>query len=183
MFLGLVLHKVLWEVLKRRSTASKSPPRSSQNTPIRLLKLGKILVLFFLVIQTLFLNILPISSNPSLLRFLGFTIFLIGLAIAIVGRLQLGDNWVDLEDRQVLPGQMVVSTGIYRYIRHPIYTGDLLLLFGLELALNSWLILAVVALIPIVAKQAIEEEAILSKELPGYTDYCKYSKRFIPFVI
>lgn len=183
MFLGLVLHKVLWEVLKRRSTASKSPSRSSQNTPIRLLKLGKILVLFFLVIQTLFLNILPISSNPSLLRFLGFTIFLIGLAIAIVGRLQLGDNWVDLEDRQVLPGQMVVSTGIYRYIRHPIYTGDLLLLFGLELALNSWLILAVVALIPIVAKQAIEEEAILSKELPGYTDYCKYSKRFIPFVI
>jgi len=77
------------------------------------------------------------------LRTVGLLIYLGGLALAIAGRLGLGSNWVDLEDSRVLPRHAVVSSGIYRFIRHPIYTGDLLLLAGLQLALNSWLVVAV----------------------------------------
>ncbi len=79
--------------------------------------------------------------------------------------------------------QAVVSNGPYRLIRHPIYVGDLMLLFGLELALNSWLVLGVLLLAPIVLRQAVQEEKKLALALPGYQEYCANTKRFIPFVV
>ena len=182
LFSGLVLHKLLWEVLKRRSKHPKAKKRQ-----FHLVKHGikclKVIVLVFLAVQTLFLDIFPISYQPSLLRLLGTVIYLVGLNTAMIGRIQLGKNWVDLEDYQVLPGQSVVSNGLYHYLRHPIYTGDVLLLIGLELALNSWLLLATPILILVVVRQALKEEALLSRQLPGYSEYCKKTKMFIPFVL
>ncbi len=78
--------------------------------------------------------------------------------------------------------QELVEEGVYRYIRHPIYLGDLLLLAGFELALNSWLALGVLVLAPVVLRQAREEEKVLLVNLPGYRDYCARTKRFIPFL-
>jgi protein-S-isoprenylcysteine O-methyltransferase Ste14 len=182
LFSGLVFHKLLWEVMKR---GSKHP--KTKKHQLDLLKRGikclKVIVLLFLAVQTLFLDIFPISYQPSLLRLFGTVIYLVGLTTAVIGRIQLGKNWVDLEDYQVLPGQSVVSNGLYRYLRHPIYTGDLLLLIGLELALNSWLVLGIFVLILIVVRHALEEEALLSNKLPGYSEYCKRTKMFIPFVL
>ncbi|HEV8525468.1 MAG TPA: hypothetical protein VGQ71_13300, partial [Terriglobales bacterium] len=66
--------------------------------------------------------------------------------------------------------------------RHPIYVGDLLLLVGLELALNSWLVMAVLGLVPFVLRKAILEERILAERLPGYGEYIRRTKRFIPYV-
>jgi protein-S-isoprenylcysteine O-methyltransferase Ste14 len=77
----------------------------------------------------------------------------------------------------------VVAYGVFRYIRHPIYVGDLLLLLGLELSLNSWLVLAVVCMIPGVLRQAVREERMLVIALPGYAAYCARTKRFIPFLV
>ena len=77
----------------------------------------------------------------------------------------------------------VVSSGIYRYIRHPIYTGDILLLLGLELCLNSWLVLGLALLVPAVAVQAIKEEQKLVDALPDYASYIRRTKRFIPFLV
>jgi protein-S-isoprenylcysteine O-methyltransferase Ste14 len=77
----------------------------------------------------------------------------------------------------------VVSKGLYRFIRHPIYVGDLLLLIGLELSLNSWLVLGVILLLPVVIRQAVSEEKMLMRSLPGYETYCARTKRFIPFLI
>jgi protein-S-isoprenylcysteine O-methyltransferase Ste14 len=97
--------------------------------------------------------------------------------------LHLGGNWVDLEDYQVLPTQALVTSGIYQYLRHPIYAGDVLLLFGLELALNSWLVLGVVAIFVVALRQALAEEKLLARTFPGYGAYCAQTKRFLPFVL
>jgi protein-S-isoprenylcysteine O-methyltransferase Ste14 len=103
--------------------------------------------------------------------------------MAITGRLQLGRNWSDIETAQVLRGQSVVVHGLFRYIRHPIYVGDLLLLLGLELSLNSWLVMAVVFMMPGVLRQAVHEERMLVDALPGYEAYCARTKRFLPFIV
>ncbi len=135
------------------------------------------------MVQTLCLEILPIAREPRALRWVGVAIFVLGLVTAMVGRVQLGRNWVDLEDARVRPGQSLVEHGLYRYIRHPIYTGDLLLVVGLELALNSWLVLGA-ALHGCGSRAAHRvEEAILSRQHAGYHAYCARTKRFIPFVV
>ncbi len=183
LFLGLMFHKVLWEVLKRRDADSRARQRSSKRAGRWLVKFAKGMVLVFLGFQTLFLDLFPISDQPSSLRMVGTVIYSGGLAIAVIGRLQLGKNWVDLEDYDVLPEQSLVTKGIYRYIRHPIYLGDILLLVGLELALNSWLVLAVSIPLLVALRQALAEEALLSQVFPDYHAYCKRTKRFIPFVL
>ena len=182
LFSGLVLHKLLWEALKRRSKNPKV--RKHQLHLVKhSIKCLKVIVLVFLVVQTLFLDIFPISDQTLLLRLLGTVIYLVGLTTAVIGRIQLGENWADLENYQVLPEQSVVSNGLYHYFRHPIYTGDVLLVIGLELALNSWLLLTTPILILIVVRQALKEEALLSSQLVGYSEYRKKTKMFIPFVL
>lgn len=182
LFVGLIFHKLLWEVLKRSDRVAGVPRELSKWPGIWFVKLLKAVVLVFLAVQTLFLDLFPITSQSGPLRTIGTAIYFVGLATAVVGRLRLGKNWVDLEEHQVLPEQSLVTHGIYRYIRHPIYAGDLLLIVGLELALNSWLVLGVFMLIPVVIRQALAEEVQLSQTFPGYTAYCRRTKRFIPFV-
>jgi len=136
LFFGLVFHKLLWEAMKKRDNITPSGIGSRPGS-IWFVKFIKIVVLFFLAVQTLFLDLWPISGEPSQLRLMGTAIFFLGLVTAIFGRVHLGKNWVDFEDYRVLSGQSLVTTGVYRFIRHPIYDGDILLLVGLQLALNS----------------------------------------------
>jgi protein-S-isoprenylcysteine O-methyltransferase Ste14 len=158
----------------------KSPPPSVNLKTI--LKGGKVAFLLFLIVQTLFLNLFPITENDVPLRVVGEIVYGIGLGTAILGRIQLGRNWANLEDYQVLSGQSLVQTGLYKYIRHPIYIGDVLLIAGLELALNSWLVLLAFPLLLVVFKQAVAEEKILHGAFPGYLVYQKKTKMFIPYL-
>jgi protein-S-isoprenylcysteine O-methyltransferase Ste14 len=116
------------------------------------------------------------------LQIVGMVIYCVGLATAILGRIQLGANWSNLEDYQVLQEQSLVTHGVYRYIRHPIYTGDFLLLLGLQLALNSWLVLGVLILLPIIIRQTSAEEHLMAHAFPQYNAYRARTKRFIPYL-
>lgn len=177
---GLVLHKAVWEVMKARQGAGAAKkPRSPL---VRLLSAIKVAVLLGIIGQTLMPEILPISGDPSMLRAAGLALYTLGLAIAVAGRIQLGWNWSDIEKAYVKQDHALVSHGLYRYVRHPIYTGDLLLVLGLELALNSWLALGTFALALYVRRQAMREELQLGRSLPGYDQYCRRTTRFIPYL-
>jgi protein-S-isoprenylcysteine O-methyltransferase Ste14 len=79
-------------------------------------------------------------------------------------------------------GQTVVSSGPYRYVRHPMYTGFHLFFLGLPLLLGSLagLVLAPL-LIALVVRRAVLEERLLYAQLPGYDSYLAHVRyRFIP---
>ena len=179
LFLGLVLHKVVWEVLGH---SSSDKPKENPSVGLAITKAVKICILVGILVQIWLPEIFPIAIDATDVRIAGVIIYTIGLATALAARFQLGENWANIETGQVLTKQEVVASGIYRYVRHPIYVGDLLLLTGLELALNSWLVLGVLILASVVMKKAIGEEQMLAAELPGYDAYRDRSKRFIPFV-
>jgi protein-S-isoprenylcysteine O-methyltransferase Ste14 len=184
LFSGLVVHKVIWELLKTKSDAPSTPKTQAARTGVKsLIKLAKVAVLAGLAVQTLFLNLFPFRRDSIVRRALGGMLFLAGLATAVAGRLHLGDNWANIEDRQVLPQQSLVTEGIYRLIRHPIYTGDMLLLVGVQLALNSRLVFAAAPLIGVTVRQAIVEESILAGSFPTYQEYRKRTKRFVPYIL
>lgn len=81
-------------------------------------------------------------------------------------------------------GQPVVSTGLYGVVRHPMYSGALLLLFFAPLALGSyWGLLVGVAMVPALIWRLLDEERFLKINLPGYADYCHKTRyRLIPFL-
>lgn len=85
---------------------------------------------------------------------------------------------------EVAPDQKVISTGPYAVVRHPMYAGSLLYLVGTPLALGSyWGLLALAAMMPFLIWRLFDEERLLSKNLPGYTEYCATVRwRLIPGV-
>ena len=75
---------------------------------------------------------------------------------------------------EVVEGQKLVTTGPYSIIRHPMYLGSLVMYLLTPIALGSWWAVPVFALyIPLMVRRIINEEKVLPRDLPGYSDYCK----------
>jgi len=85
---------------------------------------------------------------------------------------------------QVEAGQIVTETGPYRFVRHPMYLGGLVLWLALPLALGSYLAWSAAALgIPVMILRLLNEERFLRRELAGYAEYCQRVRyRLIPLV-
>ena len=85
---------------------------------------------------------------------------------------------------KVEEGQKVVDTGMYGIVRHPMYAVTILLFLMIPLVLGSWYALIAFALYPaIIIVRLKDEEALLTRELPGYAEYKQKVKyRIIPFI-
>ena len=82
-------------------------------------------------------------------------------------------------------GQVIIDTGIYGLIRHPLYAGNLVTFSGLALWLGSYAALAGVAVMLAftIARIVVIEEPELRRTLPGYEDYARRVRaRLVPFV-
>jgi protein-S-isoprenylcysteine O-methyltransferase Ste14 len=79
-------------------------------------------------------------------------------------------------------GQPVVSTGLYAIVRHPMYSAALVMTAFTPLALGSyWGMLPVMPIIAVLAWRLLDEERVLKRDLPGYSDYCdKVPYRLVP---
>jgi protein-S-isoprenylcysteine O-methyltransferase Ste14 len=85
---------------------------------------------------------------------------------------------------EVAQGQRVISTGPYAVVRHPMYASALVYLLGTPLALGSyWALLALVFMLPFLLWRLLDEERVLARELPGYTDYQRRVRyRLVPYL-
>ena len=85
---------------------------------------------------------------------------------------------------KVEEGQKVVDTGLYAIVRHPMYMATILLFLMMPLVLGSWYALIIFAFYPaIIIVRLKDEEALLTRELPGYAAYKKKVKyRILPFI-
>jgi protein-S-isoprenylcysteine O-methyltransferase Ste14 len=70
--------------------------------------------------------------------------------------------------------QQVISTGVYRFVRPPVYLGAIHMFFGAPLVLGSWYgILAALALTVLLMARILGEEEMLARELDGYKEYAR----------
>ena len=85
---------------------------------------------------------------------------------------------------EVQKGQKVIDTGLYGIVRHPMYTITIFLFLSMSLVLGSLISFGVFLAYPvIIAKRIINEEAVLEKDLDGYTEYKKKVKyKIIPYL-
>jgi len=85
---------------------------------------------------------------------------------------------------QIEEGQRVISTGPYRLVRHPMYFGAVFMLLFTPLALGSWLALpGFLFVIPLIVLRLLNEEKMLCRDLPGYSDYCLRTRsRLLPLL-
>lgn len=85
---------------------------------------------------------------------------------------------------QVEKGQKVVTTGPYAIMRHPMYFGSIIMYTASPIALGSyWALPPFLLMISVFIYRILNEEEVLRRELPGYTEYCKKTRyRLVPYV-
>lgn len=73
---------------------------------------------------------------------------------------------------EVMEEQEVITSGPYALVRHPMYLAMVIFFLGTALALGSyWALIPAALMVPVLAVRLLEEEKILRRDLPGYTEY------------
>lgn len=121
------------------------------------------------------------SAMPAALCVAGSALFAAGLAVVVLVVIQ---NTYASTTVQVSTDQKVVSSGLYGMVRHPMYTGNVIMLVGLPLALGSyWGLLFVIPGVLVLASRIHDEEKLLADELTGYREYTQTVRyRLVPSV-
>ncbi len=112
---------------------------------------------------------------------LGLLLIVAGLAIRWVAILTLGKFFT--VDINVANDHRIIDQGIYKYVRHPAYSGSLFSFLGLGLSFSNWLSVLII-IIPITAafiyRISLEEKALKQALGDEYINYAKATKRLIP---
>jgi protein-S-isoprenylcysteine O-methyltransferase Ste14 len=135
------------------------------------------------VLQFGLIGLMIFFSHGILNSVLGFTIFILGLAIGLWainhnkrGNFNIQPNLKD--------GCKLITTGAYRYIRHPMYTSVITMMFAVLLATPILLeFILFVVLILILVLKAKREENLWCGHDATYTEYKNKTKLFIPYIL
>lgn len=181
---GLLIWRVMEasvdiRTLKRLRAGIQRQDKGSHVVLLCLIAFGIILgVLLALKVQTF-----AITSASVFLFWLGTLLMYAGIALRLYAITVLGRYFTT--SVAVEASQQVVEDGPYRLIRHPSYTGLLIILLGFGLSLTNWLSLLVImgcALIGFSYRIRVEEHVLKAQLGQRYQEYMRRTKRLIPFV-
>jgi protein-S-isoprenylcysteine O-methyltransferase Ste14 len=121
------------------------------------------------------------SAVPAAVAVLGDVLVAIGLGVAMLVVVQNGYAAANVT---VEAGQTLVSTGLYGAVRHPMYTGNVILMIGTPLALGSyWGLVFLLPGMALLVLRIRDEEQLLTGELSGYREYTREVRyRLVPHV-
>jgi protein-S-isoprenylcysteine O-methyltransferase Ste14 len=121
------------------------------------------------------------SPVPAAISLVGDVLVAVGLGICMLVVIQ---NGYAASTITVESGQKLVSTGLYALVRHPMYTGTIIMMLGVPLALGSyWGLVFVIPGMLGLAVRIGDEEQLLKQELDGYSEYAQQVHyRLVPYV-
>ena len=164
--------------LQRRMRAG---PRAETRKVQKIIMTGSILDLFAMMAFSAFDHRMGWSTVPVWVSLLGDVLVATGLGITMLVVIQNGYAAATVT---VETGQKVASGGVYRFVRHPMYMGTVIMMVGIPLALGSyWGLLFVIPGVVVLVFRILDEEKLLTQELPGYREYAQHVRyRLVPNV-
>jgi protein-S-isoprenylcysteine O-methyltransferase Ste14 len=123
-----------------------------------------------------------LAVHSLVLGVIGALLFACGIALAVWARLHLGRNWGMPTSQRAEPE--LVTSGPYRFIRHPIYSGLLTAVLGTALVDNLIGLIVVAVLVAYFYYCGTVEERNLSATFPeAYPEYRNRTKMLVPFLL
>jgi len=123
------------------------------------------------------------GARTPIYFWIGVGIMLLGLALRIWAVQTLGNSFRTTIEIDI--NQKVIKYGPYKLIRHPSYSGSLLICLGYGIAVQNWLSLACAVVIPtcvLLYRIHIEEPVLLAVMGEEYREYKKHTKKIIPWI-
>jgi protein-S-isoprenylcysteine O-methyltransferase Ste14 len=145
---------------------------------------GWVVLQFVLIAAVLVLGLLapgwPDAARWWLKGVGALSLFGGALVLVLAGR-ALGSGFTPFP--KPAEGGALVEEGPYAVVRHPVYSGGLLVAAGISVALSPWALLPTAVLAVVWALKASVEERFLVARYPGYAGYCERTRyRLVPFV-
>ena len=139
------------------------------------------LTLFAMMLFSAFDHRMGWSAVPAWVCLLGDVLVAAGLGITMLVTIQ---NAYAAANVTVETGQTLVSGGAYKFVRHPMYFGNVILMVGIPLALGSyWGLLFVIPGLLVLVFRIRDEEEVLTGELGGYREYTRGVRyRLVPYI-
>lgn len=177
---------IAWEVYWGISARGVKRVASQEPLPSRLLVLAALILVFVLLFVPGWFNATltrPFLPRGPDLFYLGFGGQLCGMGFAAWARRTLGRNWsgrVTIKKEHEL-----VTAGPYRIVRHPIYTGALIAIFGSACALNRFggLLAGLLILGVFLYKIRLEERMLDAHFGERYLEYRRHTRALLPFIL
>jgi protein-S-isoprenylcysteine O-methyltransferase Ste14 len=168
--------------LNVKTTTRRESPLSRLSYVVPLVIAGILLAVPALDIPLLGGRFLP-ASAARVLGAIGIVITLSGLLFTVWARVHLGRNWSGTVT--IKEGHELITSGPYRFVRHPIYTGLLLAFTGQAIAVGQWRgVLAVaLAMFSFWRKLRIEERWMREHFGSAYDAYSQRVSALIPFIL
>lgn len=111
----------------------------------------------------------------------GLVLFAAGLAFAVWARVHIGRNWGTPMSQKAEPE--LVTSGPYRLVRHPIYSGIILAMIGTAAAISPYWLVVVALLGGYFVFSATREERYMAERFPeAYPEYKRSTKMLVPFL-
>jgi len=175
-----LIFAVYWFVSSFAAKPTAEHKSFGSSLPYRILfGLGFVLIIRSDLFPSLNRQLTPHNTATGVLA---VAVCLLGLAICLWSRWTLAGNWSS--DVRFKQDHQLIKTGPYRFVRHPIYTGFLLMCVAPAIqwgSLHCWVGFALVAAsLWIKLKQ---EESLMLRYFPEYADYRKEVKALVPFLI
>ena len=176
---------VFVDIMIRPLQDEKKDPQSDKYTVILiLLFLGNPFFLIASVIERKELIDTYFSIwNQDFISILGILLFSLSGIVMILGRLELGK--FGTAKLNIQEGHELIEKGLYKYIRHPIYLGDIISGLAFFIAFNSIIISIIYAILLFIIynqRANYEEKILLMKFGQNYKDYQKRTKKYFPFL-
>ncbi len=141
-------------------------------------------ILFGMGAGQLFLESRIAFSEPfTFFRYFGLLVMVLGLIIRMIAIWQLGKSFTD--HIMIQKEKTLFKQGLYKFIRHPSYLGEMMIFIGVSLVyaypLSSW-IAFIVPTGAFLYRIHVEERALVKHYQEHYTTYQKETKKIIPFL-
>jgi len=164
--------------LQRRMHAG---PRAETRTLQKVLMTGAFMGPFVMLVFSAYDHRMGWSRAAAWVCLFGDALVAAGLGIAFVVVIQ---NGYAASTVTVETGQKVVCGGVYKFVRHPMYVGNVIMIVGVPLALGSyWGLFFVLPAVVVLVFRILDEEKMLNQELAGYPEYAQQVRyRLMPYV-
>jgi protein-S-isoprenylcysteine O-methyltransferase Ste14 len=180
--IGICLFALFTSIMINFAESKNNEVRKEKKSIVETGTMSLFFIFFYVLIRFRIGEITVDQRYGFFLILIGLFFIVSGCMINIIGRFNLGNSWAN--QVKIYKGQRIIRTGVYGYVRHPLYSSLILMFYGACLVYPNYLAFLANTLIfiPFMYYRARQEETLLNETFKEYGGYKKEVGMFFPKV-
>ncbi len=181
--IGICLFALFTSIMINFAESSNKKIKREKKSIVETGTMTLFFIVFYILIRFKIGEFIVNTQLRNYLIIIGLTLIVLGCIINIAGRFNLGQNWAN--QVKIYNNQTFVKKGMFKVVRHPLYSSLMLMFYGACLVYPNYLafLANTFIFIPFMYYRAKQEESLLLKTFKEYKQYKKEVGMFFPKII